>query len=72
MEDEAAAPAHETVVVPSDRVTVRVRLRNACKTAHLSSHGKPMRGINGNGPSVFPAYSASFEALRRGRSPTIP
>jgi uncharacterized protein YcfJ len=52
MDDEAAAPVHETVVVPSDRVTVRVPLRNACKQAAVVAR-TPMRGIHRNGPSAI-------------------
>jgi hypothetical protein len=67
MTGELQATAHETVVVSPDRVTVRVRLGNACKHrgCRRPASREPYRSKRPIG--LFRPF-ASFEVLRRGRS----
>jgi hypothetical protein len=54
--------AHETVVMPLDRVTVRVLLRNACKPAVVvAAHSRAAVSIE-TAHRPVPAFSASFRS----------
>jgi hypothetical protein len=61
MAAELVSRAHETVVVPPDRGTVRVRPERPANTP-VSSPREPMRPIDRNGPSAF---SGLFRARTR-------
>jgi hypothetical protein len=69
MAEELVSPAHETVVVPPGRATVRFRAGNACKHDGCRRAGKPMSRIDRNGPSAF---SGRFRVLSRSGAVRVP